>query len=149
VSRGIAVAVDGTEASHAALAYAIDMARGRGFALTGVFVIDNGWADFIGNDWQSSRNARQGFLDYVLADQRHHAQLAREQFARAAGGLPCADFTVLVGTPAEALRELMNREDLEALVAGRRVYQACGRPSVSRLSRILARKLSKPLYLVD
>jgi hypothetical protein len=118
-------------------------------ALSGVFVIDNGWADFIGNDWQSSRNARQGFLDYVLADQQRHAQMAREQFARAAGELPRADFTVLVGTPAEALRELMKREDLEALVGGRRVYQACGRPSVSRLGRLLARKLSKPLYLVE
>jgi nucleotide-binding universal stress UspA family protein len=149
MDRGIAVAVDGTEASRAALEYAIGMARERAVSLTGVFVIDNGWADFIGSDWQSSRNARQEFLDYVLAEQQHHARMAREQFSRAAGELPCAEFTVLVGTPAEALRELMHREDMEALVAGRRVYQACGRPSVSRLGRFLARKLSKPLYLID
>lgn len=149
MSSGVAVAVDGTEASQTALETAVSMALDREVALTGVFVIDNGWADFIGSDWQSSRNARQGFLDYILADQQHHAHMAREQFLRAAAELPDSDFVVLVGTPADALYEFMEHKRAEALVVGRSVYQSCGRPSVARLSRCLARKLTMPVYIVD
>jgi nucleotide-binding universal stress UspA family protein len=149
VRCGVAVAVDGTEASRTALEYAIAMALEQDVSLTGVFVIDNGWADFIGSDWQSSRNARQGFLDYILADQQHHAHMAEEQFSRAASVLPNREFIVLVGTPADALCEFMEHGANEALVVGRCVYQSCGRPSISRLSRSLARRLTTPLYLVD
>jgi hypothetical protein len=54
VNRGIAVAVDGTEPARRPR---VCHRNGTGAAeLTGVFVIDNGWADFIGNDWQSSRS---------------------------------------------------------------------------------------------
>lgn len=143
----IAVAVDGTEASHAALEFALGMARDRGCALAGVFVIDSGWADFIGNDWQSSRNARQGFLDYVLREQEEQAGRARRQFEAAAGG-GRGSFSVLVGAPADALIGMMQSGRADALVVGRRVFEVCGRPSVKRLARTLQTKVRQPVYLV-
>lgn len=147
VGKAIAVAVDGTEASRAALDFALGLARARGRALAGVFVIDAGWADFIGNDWQSSRNARQGFLDHMRREQEAQAALARRQFERAAD-LPENRFSVLVGDPAEALIGLMAEGGYEALVIGRGAFEACGRPSVRRLPRALARKVRQPVHLV-
>lgn len=116
---------------------------------SGVFVIDNGWADFIGNDWQSSRNARQGFLDYVLADQRRYAEMARVQFSQATAKLLNTEFVILVGIPAETLCEFVKREQREVLVAGKQIYQCCGRPSVTKLTQKLARRLTIPVYVVD
>ncbi len=144
----IAVAVDGTEESRAALKFAVDLARREEASLTGVFVMDAGWADFIGNDWQSSRNARQGFLDYVLQDQRRHADLARAQFGAASRELLNASFSLLVDEPANALVQLMKNGSADALVAGRKVFQACGRPSAKALAKILTRKVRQPLFLL-
>lgn len=144
----IAVAVDGSAASAAALAFAIDLAKRERKPLSGVFVIDSGWADFIGNDWQSSRNARQGFLDYVLDELQKQAELARQQFAAATSALPAASFISLTGVPAEALCELMRRDEFSALVLGRSVFQCCGRPSVKRLAKDLGKEVCQPLYVV-
>ena len=144
----IAVAIDGSEASAAALAFAIDLAQREGERLSGVFVLDSGWADFIGNDWQSSRNARQGFLDYVLEELQQQAELARDQFATAASTLPGASFNSLPGVPAEALCEMMRRNEFSALVLGPKTFQCCGRPSVKRLVKDLSRKVRQPLYVV-
>jgi len=144
----IAVAIDGSEASAAALAFAIDLAKHEGKPLSGIFVLDSGWADFIGNDWQSSRNARQGFLDYVLEQLQKQEVLARDQFSVAAGAVPGACFVSLTGIPAAALCELMRRDEFSALVLGKEVFQCCGRPSVKRLAADLRKEVSKPLYLV-
>lgn len=144
----VAVAVDGTDESCAALKFAVELVRREGASLTGVFVMDAGWADFIGNDWQSSRNARQGFLDYVLQDQRHHADAARVQFGAASRDLPNASFSLLVGEPANALVHLMKSGTADVLVAGKKVFQACGRPSAKALVKILTRKVRQPLYLL-
>jgi nucleotide-binding universal stress UspA family protein len=143
----IAVAVDGSKASAAALDYAVEIARREGRPLSGVFVIDSGWADYIGNDWQSSRNARQGFLDYMLEQQEAQAAAAREQFSRAVLGLPTSSFSVLVGDPTEALERMMRGDEANMLVLGRATFQICGRPSVKSLARILARKIAKPVIV--
>ncbi len=143
----IAVAVDGSAASRAALDYAATRARREGRGLTGVFVLDAGWADYIGNDWQSSRNARQGFLDYVLAEQEAQAQAARAQFEAGTAGLANARFAVLAGDPLDELCGLMERGEATLLVAGRDVFQVCGRPSLKRLARDLRRRVGQALVI--
>ena len=144
----IAVAVDGSAASRGALEYALRLARAQDGRLQGIFVLDSGWADFIGNDWQSSRNARQGFIDYVLKHQQQQTEEARAQFAAAAAELPEARFDVVVGDPLEALCDFMARGEADTLVAGREVFQVCGRPSLKRLARDLPKRIAQPVIIV-
>lgn len=144
----IVVAVDGTEASTGALVHARTIAHESGRTLTGVFVIDAGWADFIGNDWQSSRNARQGFLDYVRDDQQRQSEKARMQFTAAFGEASGTRFRIVAGEPVQALAEFVERERAEALVLGRNAFRECGRPSAKRLGTLLARRLHQPVHLV-
>lgn len=144
----IAVAVDGSPASLAALDYAAALAHAQGRRLTGIFVLDTGWADFIGSDWQSACGARQGFLDDVRRQLEAQARAAQQQFAAAAADLDAAEFTVLPGDPLETLCDLMGRGDAELLVAGRDVFQVCGRPSVRTLARDLRRRMRRPLVIV-
>lgn len=148
MSDRIAVTVDGTPACEGALRHAVALARRGGAGLTGVFVLDAGWADFIGNDWQSSRNARQGFLDYILQEQQRYATAARSQFAAATAGLPDASFALLVGEPAEELVRMMNAGAAVALVAGQSAFRECGRPSSKALVRTLVRKVRQPVHIV-
>jgi len=75
------VAVDGSAASQGALNHAVHLARQSQAALTGVFVIDAGWPDYIGNDWQSSKGARQGFLDYIREEQEQQADHQDRQYS--------------------------------------------------------------------
>lgn len=147
MAAAIAVTVDGTAACEAALARALALAGDAG-ELTGVFVLDSGWADFIGNDWQSSRNARQGFLDYVRAELGRHERAARVQFEAAAGGRTHSRFAVLVGDPADELVRMMDEGRAEALVVGKSAYRECGRPSVRTLARTLARRVRQPVHVV-
>lgn len=140
--RPIAVAVDGSPASTASIAEAVRLARAEQRPLLGVFVLDTGWADYIGNDWQSAAGARQGFLDYIRAQLEAQAEAARSQFAAATGDIAAASFAVIPGEPLETLCELMQRGEVEMLVAGREVFQVCGRPSVKRLARDLARRVA-------
>ena len=79
----IVVAVDGSEASQEAVDHAVNMARHGKAALTGIFILDAQWPDFIGNDWQSSKGARQGFLDHIRIEQEAQADAARAQFESA------------------------------------------------------------------
>lgn len=144
----IAVTVDGTSASSAVLQRAVATARESGASLVGVFVIDAGWADFIGNDWQSSRNARQGFLDYVREEQHRYADAARAQFDAATGDLPDARFLLLAGEPAEEVVHLMANGGADMLFTASDVFKACGRPSVKSLARTLRRRVRQPVHLV-
>jgi nucleotide-binding universal stress UspA family protein len=143
----IVVAVDGSEASQEALNHAVDLARQSQSPLTGLFVIDSGWPDFIGNDWQSSCNSRLGFLDYIYAEQQQQADAAARQFAVATQtGTDCR-FLVLAGDPLDILREQIQNGEAELLILGRRSFQVSGRPSIKRLARELAANPRIPVML--
>jgi len=144
----ILVATDGSPVSREPLARAVEMARQGGLALTGFFVLDGGWPDFIGNDWQSARGARQGFLDHVRAEQEAQAGAARAQFEEAAAGVPAASFRVLAGDPVEVITDLARSETTGLLVLSRRVFQVSGRPGLRRLARVLAERADRPILLL-
>lgn len=143
----IAVTVDGSPASETALQRALELARATRAPLTGIFVIDAGWADFIGNDWQSSRNARQGFLDYVLQQQQDQARFAQRQFAAVTPGLPQSEFVVLVGDPVDELAEMVEARKADILVVGEGVFQVCGRPSIKKLARTLSKRMGQSVVV--
>lgn len=143
----IVVAVDGSEASKEALDQAVALARQSHAALTGVFVIDAGWPDYIGNDWQSSKGARQGFLDYVRQEQEQQAEAARGQFESAASDLPSATFSLLAGDPVEVLTQLASEPSGDLLVLNKRVFQVSGRPSLKTLGRRIAERARRPYLL--
>ena len=143
----IVVAVDGSEASQGALEHAVNLARQSNRALTGIFVIDSQWADFIDNDWQSAKGARQGFLDYIREEQEQQAEAARTQFVQATQGMEQVSFSVHAGDPTEVLVEQASSANTGILVAGRRVFQVSGRPSLKSLATTLEKKASRPLLL--
>ncbi len=143
----IVVAVDGSEASQDALSHAVNLARQSNTTLTGIFVIDSQWADYIGNDWQSSKGARQGFLDYMRKEQEGQAEAARAQFERATQGMEHASFSVHAGDPTKVLVEQASSATTGMLVTGRRVFQVSGRPSLKALAVTLAKKASRPFLL--
>lgn len=144
----IVVAVDGSEASQEALNHAVDLARQGHAALTGLFVMDSGWPDFIGNDWQSSRNARQGFLDYIHAEQQQQADAAARQFAGATQGTAHCTFLVLAGDPVDVLLDQAQNENTGLLIVGRRTFQVSGRPSLKTLGRRVAANPRIPVMLL-
>jgi nucleotide-binding universal stress UspA family protein len=143
----IVVAVDGSAASEEALNHAVELARQRRAPLTGVFVMDSGWPDFIGNDWQSSKGARQGFLDHVRKEQEQQAEAARRQFEAAVDGMPNASFSIETGDPAEVLLRLAEAPTTGMLVFGHQVFQVSGRPSLKKLAEEIAKKATRPVLL--
>ena len=146
--RHIVVAVDGSAATADSLERAVLLARQSAAALTGVFVLDGNWADFIGNDWQSSKGARQGFLDYICKEQEEQADAARSQFEAAAAGLEISEFSLLAGDPTEELLRLANVATTDLLIVSRQVFQVSGRPSLKSLAKTLAQKATRPLLLL-
>jgi len=143
----IVVAVDGSEASQDALNHAVAMARQRNTPLAGIFIMDTQWADFIGNDWQSSKGARQGFLDYIRKEQEEQAAAARSQFEQATRGMTQAAFVVHAGDPTEVMLEQASSDATGMLIAGKRVFQVSGRPSLKALAQTLEKKATRPLLL--
>lgn len=148
MTQQIVVAVDGSDASSAAIEQAINLARQRNTALAGVFVIDGHWPDYIGNDWQSAKGARQGFLDYIREEQEAQANAAQAQFTQAVGNLPNAKFSVLAGDPTDVLAELAKQPETDMLIASKRVFQVSGRPSLKGLAGTLAKRATQPVLLV-
>jgi nucleotide-binding universal stress UspA family protein len=144
----IVVAVDGSAASQEAVDHAVNMALHHNAALTGIFILDSQWPDFIGNDWQSSKGARQGFLDHIRLEQEAQADAARAQFESAASGLEHATFCVHAGDPTDVLVEQANSSATDLLIASRRVFQVSGRPSLRSLATNLTRKALRPILLL-
>jgi len=145
--RQIVVAVDGSESSQEALNFAVELAGQSYAALTGVFVIDGGWPDYIGNDWQSSKGARQQFLDYIRIEQEQQSEVARLQFEKAAEIIDKRCFTILAGDPTEVLISKANAIDTDVLVVSQRIFQVSGRPGLRMLGKRLAAKATRPLTL--
>ncbi len=148
VFSNIVVAVDGSTASQEAVDHAVDLARHSNAVLTGIFILDSQWPDFIGNDWQSSKGARQGFLDHIRVEQEEQAAAARAQFESASGGLEHATFHVHAGDPTDVLIEQANSDKTDLLITSRRVFQVSGRPSLKALGTTLARKALRPILLL-
>lgn len=148
MARAVAVAVDGAHASASALEHASWLARRDGAVLHGIFVLDTGWRDFLGNDWQSSAGSRQAFLDYVRRELGKQAAAAQRQFEETTAGLAGAVFHVLAGDPVDELAAWMALGEADTLVAGRSVFQVCGRPSLKSLARDLPRKVRQPVVLL-
>ena len=146
--KNVVVAIDGSDASQEALDHAVSLARQGKTSLTGIFIIDTQWADFIGNDWQSSKGARQGFLDYIRKEQEEQAEAAQAQFEQATQGMEQTFFSVHAGDPTEVLLAQASSENTGILVAGRRVFQVSGRPSLKALASTLEKKASRPLLLL-
>lgn len=144
----IVAIVDGAAASQPAVDAAAALARQFASDLVGIFVVDGGWPDYIGNDWQSAAGARQGFLDYMRTEQETQAALARTQFAAAAGDLARARFEVMAGDPIAVVTELACDDATGLLVTSRRVFQVSGRPSLKGLARTLSAKATRPLLLL-
>jgi len=145
--KKIVVAVDGSEASQEALNRAVEFARQSQSALTGVFVIDSQWPDYIGNDWQSAVGARQPFLDYIRTEQEQQASAARSQFESAAHGLPDSHFALLAGDPTDVVIGIANDDETDLLVLSQRVFQVSGRPSLKSLGARLAKKARRPFLV--
>ena len=148
MNRRIIVAVDGSDASTAALEEAVNIARQRQLALTGVFVIDGNWPDYIGNDWQSAKGARQGFLDYIRDEQEAQARAAQEQFSQATTQLNDTSFDVLAGDPTSVLTDIACGSETEMLVTSKRVFQVSGRPSLKALAKTLVKRATQPVLFV-
>lgn len=146
--RHIVVAVDGSAATAESLKQAVRLARQSGSALTGIFILDGNWPDFIGNDWQSAKGARQGFLDHIRKEQEEQAAAAQSQFEAAAVGIEKTGFSLLAGDPTEELIRLANAPTTDLLVVGRQVFQVSGRPSLKSLAKTLAQKATRPLLLL-
>src|SRR5512140_3190846 len=144
----IVVAVDGSAASQEAVDHAVSMALHSNASLTGIFILDAQWPDFIGNDWQSSRGARQGFLDHIRLEQETQADAARAQFESAAGGLERAKFCVHAGGPTDVLLAQANSAETDLLITSGRVFHVSGRPSLKSLGTNLARKALRPILLL-
>lgn len=143
----VVVAVDGSEASAEALAFACEESKRSGLGIEGVFVLDSQWPDFIGNDWQSAQGARQGFLDYIREEQEAQAKLAEAQFLRAVGGLDgqTAVFRILPGDPTDMLVALASDRATHLLVFGGEVFQVSGRPSLKRLAKQVLKRATRPV----
>jgi len=143
----IVVTIDGSEASQVALDHAVSLARQNHAALTGVFVIDSGWPDYIGNDWQSSKGARQGFLDYIREEQEQQAKAAQDQFERATSGLGSASFSLLAGDPTDVVVQLASEPSNDLLVVNQRVFQVSGRPKLKALGKRVADAARRPCLI--
>ena len=146
--KHVIVAVDGASISEAPLAHAVELARCSHATLTGLFVIDNQWADFIGNDWQSTAGTRQSFLDYMRREQQHQATHARNQFETVTVGMEGAHFRIEVGDPTTVLCQIAQDPGTDLLVYSPQIFAVAGRPSLKSLAKTLTKQATRPLLLV-
>lgn len=145
----IVAVVDGSAVSQPVIDKAAALAGRFDCELAGIFVVDGGWPDYIGNDWQSSTGARQGFLDHVRREQEEQGEKARTQFTGATAGLQRSHFEIVGGDPISTLVALATNPATGLLIVSRRVFQVSGRPSLKTLAKTLAAKSTQPLLLMS
>ncbi|MEM5789310.1 MAG: universal stress protein [Syntrophobacteraceae bacterium] len=76
------------DSSDKAIDEAVKVAREKNAKLTGIFVLDSTWNEYIGHDWLSGSNARAGFLDYIKTEEDLEAGRATERFVTLAADVP-------------------------------------------------------------
>ncbi len=91
---------------------AVKVAREKNGSLTGLFILDATWNEYIGHDWLSGSNARAGFLDYVKNEETLEAERALREFESRAAGVEHESKTAAGRVPDEICRELAEGYDL-------------------------------------
>jgi len=102
------------DSSEKTMDEAVKAAREKNAFLTGLFVLDATWNEYIGHDWLSGSNARAGFLDYVKNEEQLESERTIKAFeARAlAAGIPHETKVAPGRVPEEICRELAAGYDL-------------------------------------
>jgi nucleotide-binding universal stress UspA family protein len=100
------------DSSHSAVNEAVRLAKERGASLTALFVLDASWSEYIGHDWLSGSNAREGFLNYISDNENALAEKTVQEFKKRAEGL-AYEIKMVPGRVAdEIIKELKNGYDL-------------------------------------
>lgn len=91
---------------------AVRLAREKQAHLTGLFIMDATWNEFIGHDWLSGSNARAGFLNYIQDEEKLEAQRVIMNFEEVAADVPHSNRVTAGRVPDEICRELAQGYDL-------------------------------------
>ncbi len=91
---------------------AVRLAREKQAHLTGLFIMDATWNEYIGHDWLSGSNARAGFLNYIEDEEKLAAQGAITNFEEAAADIPHSNRVAAGRVADEICRELAKGYDL-------------------------------------
>ncbi|MEW5746060.1 MAG: universal stress protein [Nitrospirota bacterium] len=105
------------DSSPDAIEEAVRLAKERGASLTALFVLDASWSEYIGHDWLSGSNAREGFLTYISDNENALAEKTVQEFKERARGVASEIKMVAGRVPDEILRELKNGYDLLVMAA--------------------------------
>jgi nucleotide-binding universal stress UspA family protein len=100
------------DSSRKAIEEAVKLAREKNAQLTGIFVLDATWNEYIGHDWLSGSNARAGFLDYIRNEEELEAKQAIERFESLAAGVAHESKAIAGRVPDVIARELAKGYDL-------------------------------------
>jgi len=137
----ILVAMD---SSRKAVEEAVKLASEKNAYLTGIFILDSSWKEYIGHDWLSGSNARAGFLDYIEGEEVLESEREVQEFESLTAGIPHEHKTGIGRVADELCRELENGYDLLVMsYPFRRGLEAMRDP----LAQIL-KKSSCPVLLV-
>lgn len=105
------------DSSQKAIDEAVRLAKERGAGLTALFVLDATWSEYIGHDFLSGSNARDGFLNYVSDNENGLAEKTIRVFRERAQGVSC-DVKMVAGRVVdEILKELKSGYDLLVMAA--------------------------------
>jgi nucleotide-binding universal stress UspA family protein len=100
------------DSSQKAIDEAVRLAKERGAGLTALFVLDSTWSEYIGHDFLSGSNAREGFLNYISDNENALAEKTVQEFRNKAQGVSHEVKLVPGRVRDEILKELKNGYDL-------------------------------------
>ncbi len=99
------------DSSQKAIDEAVRLAKERGAHLTALFVLDATWSEYIGHDFLSGSNAREGFLNYISDNENALAEKTVQEFKERAQGVPHEAKMVPGRVSDEILKEAKNGYD--------------------------------------